>query len=159
MRQTRCNTGQMRVIEVLLAAIIVISALSFVTIFSSTPTTPNFEVSDLEKIGYSALLDLDHQGLLAPMVYESSWNDLRLSLKITLPVDIYFNLTVYDPSSEHWTKVNANNQIIYGQEETFSSSQNIASVSYALIGYRTGPAGNYNAQYAPRILVLQLTRG
>ena len=159
MRQTRCNCGQMRVIEVLLAAVIVISALSFVTVFSSTPTTPGFEVADLEKMGYSALLDLDHQGLLAPMVYGSSWDDLRLSLKITLPVDVYFNLTVYDPSSEHWTKVNANNQIIYGQEETFSSSQNIASVSYALIGYRTGPAGNYNAQYSPRILVLQLTRG
>ena len=160
MARKRSKTGQMRVIEVLLASVIIISALSFVTIFSSTPTTPSYEVADLEKMGYSALLDLDHQGLLAPMVYESSWNDLRMILKITLPVDVYFNLTVYDPISEgSWIKINGNNLIIYGQEETFSSSKNIASVSYALIGYRTGTAGSYIAQYTPRILILQLTRG
>ena len=150
----------MRVIEVLLAAVIIISALSFVTAFSSTPTTPGFEVADLEKMGYSALLDLDNQGLLAPMVYNKPlWDDLRLSLKITLPVDVYFNLKVYDPSSDPWTNVNANNRIMYGQEETFSSSKNIATVSYVLVGYRTGTTGNFNAQYTPRILILQLTRG
>jgi hypothetical protein len=148
----------MRVIEVLLAAVIIISALSFVTAFSSTPTTPGFEVADLEKMGYSALLDLDNQGLLAPMVYKPLWDDLRLSLKITLPVDVYFNLTVYNPSSDPWTKVNAN-QIMYGQEETFSSSKNIATVSYVLVGYRTGTTDNFDAQYTPRILILQLTRG
>ncbi|TRO42740.1 hypothetical protein E2P42_02865 [Candidatus Bathyarchaeota archaeon] len=159
MRHTRSKRGQMRVIEVILASVIIISALSFVTMFSSTPTTPKFEVSDLEKLGYSALLDLDHQGLLAPNVYTQSWNELRMVLKITLPVDVYFNLAVYDPTSEPWTKANGNNQIMYGAEETFSSSKNIASVSYALTGYKSGTPGNFIAQYNPRILVLQLTRG
>ncbi len=159
MRRSRSNRGQMRVIEVILASVIIISALSFVTIFSSTPTTPEFEVSDLEKMGYSALLDLDHHGLLAPNVYGQLWSDLRLVLKITLPVDVYFNLTVYNPTSDPWINVNGNNQIIYGDEETFSSSKNIASVSYALSGYRSGVPGNFIAQYTPRILVLQLTRG
>jgi hypothetical protein len=80
-------------------------------------------------------------------------------LKITLPVDVYFNVVVYDPRSEPWTKVNGNNQIMYGTEETFSSSKNIASVSYALTGYKSGAPGSFSAQYNPRILVLQLTRG
>jgi hypothetical protein len=114
----------MRVIEVILASVIIISALSFVTIFSSTPTTPEFEVSDLEKMGYSALLDLDHHGLLAPAVYEQLWSDLRLVLKLTLPVDVHFNLTVMT-YARGLDKCQQQQQIVYGDEETFSSSKTL----------------------------------
>jgi hypothetical protein len=127
--------------------------------FSATPTSPEIEVQDLEKMGYSVLLDLDHQNILAPMVYGQNWGDLRMALKITLPTDVYFNLTVFTPVSYDLTKVNTNTQVIYGEEGVFSSSKNIASVTYTLTGYRTGTPGNFVAQYNPRILVLQLSRG
>jgi len=153
MRHTKRNRGQMRVIEVLLASFIIISALSFVTTFAATPTSPRLETSDLEKMGHNALLDLDHHGLLVPLVYGQSsqnWSDLRTLLKITMPVDVYFNLTIYRADSIEWIRVSGD-KIIYGDEETFDSSKNIASVSYVLIGYQSG--------YDPRILLLQLSRG
>lgn len=147
----------MRVIEVIVASFIIISALSFVTIFAATPTSPRIETSDLEKMGYSALLDLDHQGLLAPLVYNQNTNpilwssDLRTLLKITLPVDVYFNLTVYNIGEYGaWVRI-SHEGIVYGDETTFGFSKNIASVSYLLSGYKNG--------YDPRILLLQLTRG
>ncbi len=152
----------MRVIEVILASFIIISALSFVTVFANTPTTPGLEVSDLEKMGYSALLDLDHQGILAPLVYNpssQSWSELRAVMKLALPVDVYFNMTIFDPASEPWTKINGNTQIMYGEANTFESSKNVASVSYSLNGYRIGTPGAFTAQYSPRVLVLQLSRG
>jgi hypothetical protein len=146
----------MRVIETLLASFIIIAALSFVTIFAVTPTTPTFEVSDLKQMGYSVLHDLDQQGLLAPFVYDPSWTELRTVLKITLPIDVYFNLNVYDLNG-----VRSNTaQIIYGDTRTFDVSNNIVSVTYSLIGYtRQIDIGNYEATYDPRIIVLQLSRG
>jgi hypothetical protein len=67
-----------------------------------------------------------------------------------MPVDVYFNLTVYRADSIEWIRVSGD-KITYGDEETFDSSKNIASVSYVLIGYQSG--------YDPRILLLQLSRG
>jgi hypothetical protein len=145
----------MRVIETLMASFIIIAALSFVTIFTVTPSTPSLEVSDLEKMGYSILHDLDHQGLLAPFVYSRSWSDLRTALKITLPVDVYFNLNIYDLNG---TKLNET-PIIYGDAKTFDISNNIASVAYSLVGYPRQIEGDYEATYDPRTIVLQLSRG
>lgn len=146
----------MRVIETLLASFIIMGAVSFVTIFSVTPTTPTFEVSDLKQMGYSVLHDLDQQGLLAPFVYNQTWTELRTVLKITLPIDVYFNLNVYDLNG-----VRSNDaQIIYGDTRTFDVSNTIVSVTYSLIGNtKQVGIGNYEATYDPRIIVLQLSRG
>lgn len=147
----------MRVIETILAAFIIVAALSFVGIFALSPTSPGYEVTDLEKMGYSALHDLDQQGLLASLVYNGNWGDLRTVLKITIPVDVYFNLTICDLSG---SKLNGDTQIIYGDSATFSNAKNIASVSYSLVGVpKLISTGNYEADYDPRILVLQITRG
>lgn len=145
----------MRVIEVLLASFMVMFAISFVTIFAASPRSPELEASDLEKMGHSALLDFDRHGLLVPLVYGQSsqnWSDLRTLLKITLPVDVYFNLTVYTADSVNWTLVtpDTGDKIFYGNEETFDSSKNIASVTYVITG---------SQDYDPRILLLQLSRG
>jgi len=146
----------MRVIEVIIASFIVISALSFLSMFAITPHTSQLEVNDLEKTGYSLLLDLDNQGILAPMIYGNQESDLHTALKITLPVDVYFRLTVYDTN---WSKIESINDVVYGDETTFSSSESIASVSYILNGYKNGTPGDFTSEYEPRILVLQLTRG
>lgn len=147
----RNSKGQMRVIETILASFIIVFAMSFVNMFAITPTSPKYDVTDLEKMGYSVLHDLDKQGLLARFVYTEEWDNIKAALRVTLPLDVYFSMTVYDL---HDTKVN-NATIFYGNPETFTTSKNIASVTYGLIGY---PKRN-EAIYDPRILILQLARG
>jgi hypothetical protein len=144
------NQGQMRIIETILAAIIIASALFFVNFFSANPRASSYEVSDLEKMGYNVLLDLDQHGILTPMVYQSKWPDLRTALKLTLPVDVYFNLTVYELHETSLSKVD-DDTIRYGDLTTFSNAKNLASVSYSLVGT--------SDVYTPRLLVLQITRG
>ncbi len=147
MRNLRDTKGQMRVIETILAISIIFAAVSFVSIFAVRPTSPIYEVTDLEKMGYSALHDLDQQGVLTSLVYNGKWSDLRTVLKITLPVDVYFNLTIHNLNG---SPINGE-KIIYGDAATFLDAKNVASVSYTLVG----TAGTYD----PRILVFELTRG
>lgn len=138
--------GQMRVIETILASLIIIGALSFVSTFAVNPKSLGFEMTDLEKMGYSALHDLDQQGLLAKLVYAGKWGDLKTILKMTVPNDVYFNLTICDIEG---LKLNTF-PILYGDAETFSEAGNVASLTYCLAGETT---------YEPRILILQITRG
>lgn len=154
----RRNRGQMRVIETILASIIVISALAFVNTYSATPSSQVYEVTDLEKMGYDLLHDLDQHNLLVPLVYnEANWGKLHATLKLTLPVDTYFNLTICDIAGN---RIN-NEDIIYGDRSTFDTSKNTASVLYTLVGFSQKNAGAYSvtAEYQPRILILQITRG
>jgi hypothetical protein len=145
------NKGQMRIIETILAAIIIVSALFFVNFFSANPRASSYEVEDLEKMGYSSLFDLDQNGILTPMVYQSKWSDLKVALKITLPVDVYFKLEIYELHETSLFEVTSDNSIIYGDLIAFSNAKNLASVSYSLVGT--------SDVYDPRLLVLQLTRG
>jgi hypothetical protein len=143
----------MRVVETILASFIIVGALSFVNFFAVSPTSPGYEMTDIEKMGYSALIDLDQQGLLVPLVYNQSWNDLRTILKITMPNDVYFNMTVYTLNgSKLGSKLNStpDSQILHGDLDLFSDAKNIASITYCLVG---------ETEYDPRILVLQLSRG
>ena len=154
---TNGNKGQMRIIEVILASFIIVFALSFANIFAITPTSPKYEATELEKLGYNVLHDLDEQGLLARFVYYEEWDNLKAALRVTLPLDVYFNMTVYDLRGAKINDVT----IFYGDSETFTNSKNIASVTYGLIGYPkcNQTTGNYQAIYDPRILILQLARG
>ena len=149
--------GQMRVIETILASFIIVAALSFVGIFAVSPTSPAYEVTDLEKMAYSTLHDLDQQGLLAPAVYSHSWSDLRNILRITMPNDVYFNLTVYKVGG---SPIYSGSQMLYGDLNTFSEARNVISISYCLVGIpKFNPNGVYDADYDPLILVLEVTRG
>jgi len=141
----------MRVIETILASFIIFSALTFVNIFAVVPSSPKYESSDLEKIGHNVLHDLDEQGLLNRFVYnETEWEELALALTIYLPPDVYFNLTIYDTHAQP-TRINQDFPICYGAPEVFTASNSTASVSYVIPGQQ--------AEYNPRILVLQLVRG
>ena len=145
------NKGQMRIIETILAAVIIVAALSFVNFFSINPRAAAYEVKDLEKMGYSVLNDLDQQGILVQEVYQSKWADLKAALRLTLPVDVYYNMTVYKLRETSLIKVD-DNSMVYGDLMTFSDAKNVASVSYSLVG--TPESG-----YESRLLVLQITRG
>jgi len=156
MTMTNGNKGQMRVIETILASFVIIFALSFVNIFAVAPTSPKYEATELEKLGYNVLHDLDKQGLLACFVYYEEWDNLEAALRVTLPLDVYFNMTVYDLNGN---KVN-DIPVCYGDPETFATSKVVASVTYGLTGSPIKiNATQYQANYDPTILNLQLVRG
>jgi hypothetical protein len=139
----------MRVVETIIASFIIVAALAFVNIFAASSESLGYEMTDLEKTGYSALHDLDQQGVLRPLVYNGNYSDLRTILKITMPNDVYFNLTIYNLKNGRLESV-PDTRILYGDLETFSDAKNIASLTYCLVGVNG---------YEPRILTLQLTRG
>lgn len=148
------NKGQMRVVETVLASFIVVVALTFANIFATSPASQQYEATELEKLGYNVLHDLDDQGLLPRFVYNGEWKNLRSALRVTLPPDVYFNLTVYNL---YYTKLD-DGSLLYGDPLTFSTSKNIASITYGLVGY-AAQINPTQAVYQPRIVVLQLTRG
>ncbi len=152
----RKQKGQMRVVEVILASFIITFALSFANILAITPTSPKYELTELQKIGYNTLHDLNKQGLLPQYVYKNQWENIEAALRVLLPLDVYFNLTVYDLQGN---KIN-NRTITYGTTENFRNFENVASITYGLPGYPTRLNSTYyEANYEPRILILQLTRG
>ncbi len=157
MKNLKDNRGQMRVIESIIASFIIVAALAFVNTFALAPASPGYEMTDLEKMGYSALHDLDQQGLLTPLVYDGNWSDLRTILRITFPNEVYYNMTIYDVSGYlNGVKLEGNPDvpILRGDLDTFSDAKNVASLTYCLVGARASIT-----EYSPRILVLKLTRG
>jgi hypothetical protein len=147
MRKAGKKKGQMRIIEALLASFVILFAITFINIFAMTPSSPTYETGELEKIGYNVLHDLDEQNLLPRFVYNQEWANLTAALMVSLPTDVYYNLTVYDIEGNKINTV----PIRYGSFQVFSESTNVASVTYIVPGYQ--------ANYNPRILVLQLVRG
>ena len=149
MRKIKQNRqGQMRVIETILASFVIVFAMSFLNTIVISPPSEIYEVSDLEKLGYNVLYELDSQGILREFVYNESWESLATALRILLPANVYFSLDVYDVDG---TLLNQGYPIAYGDRSVFSESKYIASVSYILPG--TG------SRYDPRVLELKLVRG
>ena len=146
-RHHRSVKGQMRVVEAIMASLIVISAVTFLYFFASTPSSQAHDTSELEKIGHNILHDIDEQRLLARFVYKLEWANLTSALVVSLPTNVYFNLSIYDINHN-----SIGDQLIqYGDQQVFTSSSAVASVTYILPGYKTS--------YNPRILVLKLVNG
>ena len=147
MRLAFDRRGQMRVIEAIMASLLIVFAVVFVDLFAVTPVSPKYESGELEKIGFNVLHDLDEQELLSRFVGNGEWANMTLALAASLPTDVYFNLTVYDTVGNVVNSV----PICYGTSRVFSNSTYVASVTYVVPGYRM--------LYRPRVLVLQLVRG
>jgi len=156
----------MRIIEVILALFIIVFALGFANVFSVTPSSPKYQYTELEKLGYNVLHDLDLQGLLPRFVYNNEWTNITAALRVSFPINVYFNLTIYriqkiggDGSIIYqYDLVNneaTDGQIFYGEPAAFFSSADVASVTYSLVG----PVNSTVTSYDPRILILSLTRG
>ena len=64
MKIKRWNKGQMRVIEAILASLIIVAALTFVNFFSVNPSREKYEISELDRLGYNVLHGLDMEGIL-----------------------------------------------------------------------------------------------
>jgi hypothetical protein len=140
------HKGQMRVIEAIMASLIVVSAIVFLYMFAAAPSSQTYETSELEKIGHNILHDIDEQRLLSRFVYNGEWANLTSALIVSVPNDVYFNLTIYDTSGNYI----GHPLIQYGNSQIFEASKSVASVTYIVSGYQTS--------YSPRILVLKLAR-
>jgi len=146
-RNRRSVKGQMRVVESIMASLIVISAVTFLYSFAATPSSQAQDTSELEKIGHNLLHDIDEQGLLARYVYNSEWANITAALVVSLPTNVYFNLSIYDVNHRSI----GHPLIQYGDQQIFNSSPAVASVTYIVTGY--------GMSYNPRILVLKLVNG
>jgi len=141
------SKGQMRVVEAVMASLVVVTAVVFLYAFAAAPSSQTYETGELEKIGHNVLHDIDEQRLLARYVYNSEWANITAALIVSVPTDVYFNLTIYDINGYA-----INHPLIqYGSSQVFTSSKAVASVTYIVSGYQTN--------YSPRILVLKLVRG
>lgn len=138
----------MRVIEAIMASLLIVFAVVFVDLFAVAPASPKYESGELEKIGFNVLHDLDEEGLLGKFVCKDppDWANLTSALTASLPTDVYFNLTAYDNAGNVINTV----PIGYGTSRVFANSTYVASVTYVVPGYLL--------VYKPRVLVLQLVR-
>jgi hypothetical protein len=88
------NTGQIRIIEAFLAALIIFSSFA---VSSNLSVRQNVNKSEnLASIGLQALVKLDSDGSLGKCIECGNWTALRDALSIVLPAGVCFNLTVYD---------------------------------------------------------------
>ena len=146
-KSANSTKGQMRVVEAVMASIVVVTAIVFLYVFTAVPSSQTYETGELEKIGHNVLHDIDEQRLLTRYVYGSEWANLTAALFVSVPNDVYFNLTIYDINGYA-----INHPLIqYGSSQVFTGSKAVASVTYIVSGYQTS--------YNPRILVLKLVRG
>lgn len=159
MRIITKKKGQMRVIEAILASFIIIFALAFVNFFNVNPSSERYETTELNKLGYNVLHDLDTQGLLANFIYGEDWENLRNAISVTLPVDVYFKISVL------YLNQSTRNQVpmYYGESDVFINSDVVSSVAYPVVGYPKFDQDSYpyalEADYDPSIVILQLVRG
>ncbi len=162
MRRNRSRVGQMRVVEVIIALFIIVFALSFANLLSITPSSQKYESTDLEKLGYNVLHDLDKQSLLPRFVYNPEWSNLTSALRVSLPLGVYFNVSVCRldttvSGDANYVSLAPMFSYVYGDEDIFQVSKDVASVTYCLTGYATGSSVDY--QYLSRVVILELTRG
>lgn len=142
MKKSDARKGQMRVIETILASFVIVAAIAFMNTMAINPPSPRYASSDLEKTGYNVLNTLNEQGLLSRYIYDREWNALEAALRVSLPGDVYFNLTIVD--GEGYQEAS----IFYGGDNVFVTSP-AGSLIYVLSG-----ADDYDL----RILSLQLVR-
>lgn len=147
----RSSKGQMRVVETILASFVLLFALFFVNTFTPNLASSAYEVRDLEKLGRNVLQRLDESELLGCWVYDEEWENLTSALRVLLPSDVYFNLSVFSVEYRDGTpRLVDLGSVQYGDSESFSNSKFVASVTYVLPGYQQ--------TYDPRVLQLQLVR-
>lgn len=147
------NKGQVRLIETIISAFVILSALAFVSVYSVLPTSQEYETSDLERMGHNILHDLEENGILERFVYgtENDRENLMSTLMLFFPPDLYFDLGIHKMLEDGTLSPVNQNPIRFGGSEVFQESNSTVSVSYILPGHK--------AAYDPRILILQLVRG
>jgi hypothetical protein len=89
-----CDTkAQIRIIESVFAAVLLLSCVAFIP---SEVSRENSHVTSLYTTALHALTILDGDGSLSQIIENRSWVTLRKSVQSLLPSGLWFNLTVFD---------------------------------------------------------------
>ncbi len=120
----RDNSGQVRVLEALLATSIVFSALLL-----ARPVYVVFadegDSRVLHSAGMNALIEIDREGELGHLIAQRNWTELSKQLSALLPMGVSFNLTVYDEGMEIVNESSIASGDVAGK--------NIVAVEYVLV--------------------------
>lgn len=137
MRLLKDNRGQIRVIEAFFASVLLLSSLSLLPIMQRNTNSPSDVLSSTAQ---NVLASLDSNGHLAELVDSGNWTALQTSLQSTLPLTLWFNLTVFD---ENMTQLNG-----FPISSGGAVSEKIEAVNYV--------CASTNATYSVYVLRLQL---
>ena len=92
----------MRTVEVMFVIVILLTAFLITTQFAVLPSPTQTFGTNLRGISQSTLETLDAEGLLSETVFSDdadSWADLQKALSASLPVNVVYNLSVYNIST------------------------------------------------------------
>jgi hypothetical protein len=137
MNFVRNKKGVVRVIESIIATVLLMSCLALIP--AQQPIAKS--APDLASTGQNVLLSLDSNGNLASLISKADWASLQSSLESALPLTAWFNLTVFDN--------NMNPLNSYPIGDAGSSSGKIVSIDYVC----ANPSSNFTIY----ILRLQLS--
>lgn len=89
--------GMIRIIEALIASLLILSTIGLVpSEFTVEPT----HYSTLSSEGTQVLVSLDNNGILSKLIEDGNWASLKNCLQSMLPVSLWFNLTVFDDNMQ-----------------------------------------------------------
>jgi hypothetical protein len=93
----------MRTVEVMFVIVILLTAFLITTQFAVLPSPTQSFGTNLRELSTSTLETLDAEGILSTTVFEdpthSAWGDLQKALSASLPVNVVYNLSVYNIST------------------------------------------------------------
>jgi len=130
---SRSNRGQIRVTEAFLSALIIFSALAISAAFS--PPSYNGDQKTLTARGMQTLLQLDSDGMLGKLIDQNNWTTLSEALRLSLPIGVAYNLTVYGEDMQQINTAPISNGNLAGNVvvvEYLCASQGLQYRSYTL---------------------------
>jgi hypothetical protein len=95
----RDQRGQIRIIEVFFAIVIVSSALLSLRQIQQVSSGPTHN-DVFYAIGVNVLVELQREGGLSDLVRQRNWVTLASQLNLLLPLTISYNVTVYNAQNE-----------------------------------------------------------
>jgi len=84
--------GQVRIIEAIFATILLMSCLSLIPASTSVKDS----TTNLASTAQNILLSLDGNGRISALIDCQNWATLKDCLESSLPLTVWFNLTVFD---------------------------------------------------------------
>ena len=97
MRMMKNNKGQIRIIEAFFASVLILSSLALIPQETSVQSS-NDRV--LQSTAHDILATLDSDGYLSKLIDNRNWTSLKKEIQSTLPLTVWFNLTVFDENMQ-----------------------------------------------------------
>lgn len=119
------NKGQIRIVESLLAVLLISTTFMICSTFPLTSDWNN--QNTLVDLGIQVLMKLDNDGTLGRLIEERNWTAISEALSLLLPTGISFNLTVYNENLEALNNVTISNGGLGGN--------NVVSVNYLCVSW------------------------